>query len=124
MARIACFAVLLVAVLAPAAHAAGRAATIDALDRQMNRAGSGSGAYVVDLDSGTPLYARAADVPRIPASVNKLYTTSAALVRYGREGELSTEGLRGTHPDGKGFVAGNVYLRGGGDPELDRAELV
>ena len=67
MARIAVLAVLLVAVLAPAAHAAGRTATITALDRQMNKAGSGSGAYVVDLDSGTPLYARAADVPRIPA---------------------------------------------------------
>src|SRR3954451_9829439 len=114
MARIACFAVLLVAVLAPAAHAAGRAATIDALDRQMNRAGSGSRAYVVDLDSGTPLYARAADVPRIPASVNKLYTTSAALVRYGREGQLSTEVLGGSDPAAKGGGAGNVYPPGGG----------
>jgi serine-type D-Ala-D-Ala carboxypeptidase/endopeptidase (penicillin-binding protein 4) len=116
MARIACLAVLLAAVLAPAAHAAGRAATINALDRQMNRAGSGSGAYVVDLDSGTPLYARAADVPRIPASVNKLYTTSAALVRYGKEGQLSTEVLGDSDPDEDGVVTGNVYLRGGGDP--------
>jgi len=123
MARIACLAVLLVAVLAPAAHAAGRATTIRALDRQMNKAGSGSGAYVVDLDSGTPLYARAADVPRIPASVNKLYTTSAALVRYGAEGQLSTEVLGDSDPDEKGVVTGNVYLRGGGDPELNRAEL-
>src|SRR3954452_6840887 len=99
MARIACFAVLLVAVLAPAAHAAGRAATIDALDRQMNRAGSGSGAYVVDLDSGTPLYARAADVPRIPASVNKLYTTSTALRLYGEDGQLTTNVLGDAQPD-------------------------
>jgi serine-type D-Ala-D-Ala carboxypeptidase/endopeptidase (penicillin-binding protein 4) len=123
MARIACLAALLVAVLAPAAQAAGRAGTVKALDRQMNRAGTGSGAYVVDLDSGAALYARAADVPRIPASVNKLYTTSAALVRYGAEGQLDTEVLGDSDPDEKGVVTGNLYLRGGGDPEFDRAEL-
>ncbi len=123
MARILCLAAVLVAVLAPAAHAAGRAATVRALDRQMNRAGSGSGAYVLDLDSGTPLYARAGDVPRIPASVNKLYTTSAALVRYGAEGQLSTRVLGDSDPNAKGVVTGNVYLQGGGDPEFDRAEL-
>jgi D-alanyl-D-alanine carboxypeptidase/D-alanyl-D-alanine-endopeptidase (penicillin-binding protein 4) len=83
MARIAFLAVLLVAVLAPAAYAAGPAATVRALDRQMNQAGTGSGALVVDLDSGATLYARRPDVPRLPASVNKLYTTSAAMTLYG-----------------------------------------
>src|SRR5919197_3697917 len=120
MARIVCLAALLVAVLAPAAHAAGRTATIRALDRQMNKAGSGSGAYVLDLDSGATLYARAPDVPRIPASVNKLYTTSAALVRYGEEGQLSTAVLGDSDPDEDGVVTGNIYLRGGGDPEFGR----
>jgi D-alanyl-D-alanine carboxypeptidase/D-alanyl-D-alanine-endopeptidase (penicillin-binding protein 4) len=123
MARIVCLAALLLAVLAPAAHAAGKAATIRALDRQMNKAGSGSGAYVLDLDSGTPLYGRAADVPRIPASVNKLYTTSAALTRYGKDGQLDTQVLGDGDPDENGVVTGNVYLQGGGDPEFNRAEL-
>jgi serine-type D-Ala-D-Ala carboxypeptidase/endopeptidase (penicillin-binding protein 4) len=122
MVRLACLAALLAAALAPAAHAAGRAVTVKALDRQMSRAGSGSGAYVVDLDSGAPVYARSPDVPRIPASVNKLYTTSAALLRYGDEGELTTEVRGDAAPDDDGVLKGNLYLVGGGDPEFGRAE--
>jgi D-alanyl-D-alanine carboxypeptidase/D-alanyl-D-alanine-endopeptidase (penicillin-binding protein 4) len=89
----------------------------------MNRAGTGAGAYVIDLDTGATLYSRAPDVPRIPASVNKLYTTSAALLRYGEQGQLTTEVLGDTQPDDDGVVTGNLYLRGGGDPEFGRAEL-
>jgi D-alanyl-D-alanine carboxypeptidase/D-alanyl-D-alanine-endopeptidase (penicillin-binding protein 4) len=122
MARIACLAALLAALLAPAAHAAGPAATARALDRQMSKAGSGSGAYVVDLDSGRQLYARSPDTPRIPASVNKLYTTSSALLRYGAEGQLTTEVLGATELDDAGVVDGNLYLRGGGDPAFSLAE--
>ena len=59
---------------------------------------------------------------RIPASVNKLYTTSAALVRYGDEGQLTTEALGDAQPDDDGVLKGNLYLRGGGDPEFGRAE--
>jgi D-alanyl-D-alanine carboxypeptidase/D-alanyl-D-alanine-endopeptidase (penicillin-binding protein 4) len=122
MVRIVCLAALLSAALAPAADAAGRAATVRALDRQMNRAGTGSGAYVVDLDSGATLYARAGDVPRIPASVNKLYTTSAALVRYGDQAQLDTDVLGDAQPDEGGVLKGNLYLRGGGDPEFGPAQ--
>src|SRR3954454_14215094 len=109
MARIVCLAALLAAVLAPTADAAGRTATIRALDRQMNRAGTGSGAFVVDLDSGATLYSRAADVPRIPASVNKLYTTSPALVRYGDQAQLDTKVLGDAQPDDAGVLKGNLY---------------
>jgi D-alanyl-D-alanine carboxypeptidase/D-alanyl-D-alanine-endopeptidase (penicillin-binding protein 4) len=122
MARLALLAALLVAVLAPAAHAAGRAATIRALDRQMSKAGVGAGAYVIDLDTGATLYAKRPDVPRAPASVNKLYTTSAALDLYGPEGQLTTTVLGDTQPDDDGVVTGNLYLRGGGDPEFARTE--
>ena len=57
---------------------------------------------------------------RIPASVNKLYTTSAALLLYGADGQLTTEVLgagadRGRRPEG------DLYLRGGGDPSFSRA---
>jgi serine-type D-Ala-D-Ala carboxypeptidase/endopeptidase (penicillin-binding protein 4) len=123
MARIACLAALLFAALAPTAQAAGLKATARTLDRQMSRAGAGSGALVVDLDRGTTLYARDPDVPRIPASVNKLYTTSAALAEYGPDGQLNTDVLGDTVVDDSGVVTGNLYLRGGGDPELDQAEL-
>jgi serine-type D-Ala-D-Ala carboxypeptidase/endopeptidase (penicillin-binding protein 4) len=122
MARIVCLAALLAAVLAPTADAAGRTATIRLLDRQMNRAGTGSSAFVMDLDNGATLYARAADVPRIPASVNKLYTTSAALVRYGAEAQLNTDVLGDAQPDENGVLKGNLYLRGGGDPEFGTAQ--
>jgi serine-type D-Ala-D-Ala carboxypeptidase/endopeptidase (penicillin-binding protein 4) len=122
MARLACLAALLAALLAPTAEAAGLSATVRTLDRQMNRAGSGSGALVVDLDTGATLYSRAPDVQRIPASVNKLYTTSTALLRYGEEGQLTTAVLGDAAPDDDGVLKGNLYLRGGGDPEFGRAE--
>jgi serine-type D-Ala-D-Ala carboxypeptidase/endopeptidase (penicillin-binding protein 4) len=119
MGRILCLAALLAALLVPAAHAAGPAATARLLDRQMNRASGG--AYVVDLDTGAVLYSRAPDVPRIPASVNKLYTTAAALTRYGAEGQLTTEVLGDVALE-DGVLDGNLYLRGGGDPSFSRAE--
>jgi serine-type D-Ala-D-Ala carboxypeptidase/endopeptidase (penicillin-binding protein 4) len=122
MVRLACLAALLAALLAPTAQAAGLAATVRTLDRQMNRAGPGSGALVVDLDSGATLYSRAADVPRIPASVNKLYTTSTALLRYGEEGQIATQVLGDAAPDDDGVLKGNLYLHGGGDPEFGLAE--
>ena len=121
MARIVCLAALLAALLAPAAQAGGPAATARALDRQMSKAGIASGAYVVDLDSGRELYARAPDVARIPASVNKLFTTSAALRLYGAEGQLTTEVL-GSAPIEDGVLQGDLYLRGGGDPSFSRAQ--
>jgi D-alanyl-D-alanine carboxypeptidase/D-alanyl-D-alanine-endopeptidase (penicillin-binding protein 4) len=119
MGRIFCLAALLAALLAPAAQAAGPASTARLLDRQMHRASGG--AYVVDLDTGAVLYSRAPDVPRIPASVNKLYTTAAALTRYGAEGQLTTEVL-GDAALADGLLDGNLYLRGGGDPGFSRAE--
>ncbi|MGH2949380.1 MAG: D-alanyl-D-alanine carboxypeptidase, partial [Solirubrobacteraceae bacterium] len=122
MARILCLAALLATTLAPAAQAAGPEATARALERQMRFAGPGSGAYVVDLDSGAPLYARVPDVARIPASVNKLYTTAAALARFGPDAQLVTEVLAAAPQDDLGVVAGNVYLRGGGDPAFGRRE--
>jgi D-alanyl-D-alanine carboxypeptidase/D-alanyl-D-alanine-endopeptidase (penicillin-binding protein 4) len=122
MARIASLVVLLAVLLVPAAQAAGPAATVRTLNRQMSQAGSGSGALVIDLDTGRTLYAVRPDVPRIPASVNKLYTTSAAMTLYGDGGTLTTEVLGDAQPDDDGVVTGNLYLRGGGDPEFDRAD--
>jgi len=122
MARILTLALVLAAALAPAAQAAGPEATVRALDRQMRHAGSGSGAFVMDLETGAELYSSAPDVPRIPASVNKLYTTSAALLDYGADGQLVTEVLGARPLDEEGVVRGNLYLRGGGDPTFGPAE--
>ena len=61
----------------------------------MARAGASSGAYVVDLGCGQELYASKPDVARMPASVEKLYTTAGALLRYGPRGPLTTTVLVG-----------------------------
>jgi D-alanyl-D-alanine carboxypeptidase/D-alanyl-D-alanine-endopeptidase (penicillin-binding protein 4) len=116
-------ALLLVAALAPAAaQAGGPAATRAALASQMRWAGAGSGAIAVDLDSGRTIYAKRPDTPRTPASVEKLYTTSTALTRYGVDGHLSTRLLGDTGVDPAGELIGNLYLRGGGDPNLGAAQ--
>jgi serine-type D-Ala-D-Ala carboxypeptidase/endopeptidase (penicillin-binding protein 4) len=112
---------LVVLVAAPSAHAAGLAATTKVLQREMARAGGSSGAYVLDLGSGTELYASKPDVGRMPASVNKLYTSATALLRYGADGRLTTTVLSSGLPDETGTINGNVVLRGGGDPTFNTA---
>jgi serine-type D-Ala-D-Ala carboxypeptidase/endopeptidase (penicillin-binding protein 4) len=121
MVRIALLVAALCALLAPAAQAAGPARTKQILERAMAQAGSGSGAYVVDLDTGRALFDDDGSVPRIPASVEKLYTSATALIRYGAEGALSTTVHADAAPDAFGVVAGNLYLRGGGDPTFNAA---
>ena len=119
-------ALLLVAALLPAAAlAGGPAATRAALASQMRQAGGGSGAFAMDLDSGRTIYAKRADAARIPASVEKLYTTSTALTLYGVEGHLTTRVLGDVGVDPAGVLIGNLYLRGGGDPNFsERAAAV
>jgi D-alanyl-D-alanine carboxypeptidase/D-alanyl-D-alanine-endopeptidase (penicillin-binding protein 4) len=108
-------AAVLLAVLAPAAAGADLRATRTALDRELRRAGTASGAMAVDLDTGRTVYARRATTPRIPASVNKLNTTAALLRRLGPEATLFTDVLVPGPVEG-GVVEGNIFLRGGGDP--------
>jgi serine-type D-Ala-D-Ala carboxypeptidase/endopeptidase (penicillin-binding protein 4) len=116
VARITAIACVVAVALASAAAAAGPAATKRALAAQMRWAGSSSGALAVDLDSGRTIYLRRADIPRMPASVEKLYTSAATLRRLGPAGVLSTSVLGETAPDAGGVVDGDLYLRGGGDP--------
>jgi D-alanyl-D-alanine carboxypeptidase/D-alanyl-D-alanine-endopeptidase (penicillin-binding protein 4) len=93
----------------------------NALDKGLGQAGGRDGAYVVDLTTGQSLYGASADVGRLPASVQKLYTTSTALLRFGPRATLSTsvlgQGTRGP----KGTWMGTLYLRGGGDPTFGSA---
>jgi len=82
----------------------------------MGAAGSWGGAYVVNADSGRPVLAWRHTTPRILASNTKLFTTAAALARFGVEGTLATE-VRGSAQLGeRGVWRGNLYLVGGGDP--------
>jgi serine-type D-Ala-D-Ala carboxypeptidase/endopeptidase (penicillin-binding protein 4) len=120
MVRIATLACLLLALLLPAvASAAGRSGTARALDAQMRQAGGGSSALVVDLDSGAEIYGMRADTPRMPASVEKLYTSATTLRRLGAGGRLTTSVFAEVEPDAAGVIDGDLYLRGGGDPTFD-----
>ncbi len=91
-----------------------------ALNAGMRAAGQYSGAYVLDLTSGQVLYAHNARVGRLPASVEKLYTTSAVLRQFGPGATLTTALLGIGHFHGSTFD-GTLYLRGGGDPTFGSA---
>jgi D-alanyl-D-alanine carboxypeptidase/D-alanyl-D-alanine-endopeptidase (penicillin-binding protein 4) len=93
------------------------------LTHEMRRAGTFSGVYVRDLDSGRTLFESKPDVARVPASVEKLYTTSAALLRFGPDATLKTTIAGGGFMDPDGVWRGNLYIHGGGDPTLDREDL-
>jgi D-alanyl-D-alanine carboxypeptidase/D-alanyl-D-alanine-endopeptidase (penicillin-binding protein 4) len=91
------------------------------LSAGLGNAGRSSGALVLDLTTGAKLYASAAGVGRLPASVEKIYTTSTALLELGPGATLVTQVLgRGTLGAG-GVWTGMLYLRGGGDPTFGSA---
>lgn len=73
---------------------------------------------VIDVGSEAPLAALNADTPRTPASVAKLLTTSAALIRMGADFRWPTRFYVDNMPDANGVVQGNLYVQGGGDPFL------
>jgi D-alanyl-D-alanine carboxypeptidase/D-alanyl-D-alanine-endopeptidase (penicillin-binding protein 4) len=83
---------------------------------QMRMAGPHAGALAVDLATGATIYALRADVPRAPASVEKLYTTATALARFGPDATLETSVLGTGTPDASGTWHGDLYRKGGGDP--------
>ena len=69
-----------------------------------------------DLDSGTDLFALRAGTARVPASVEKLYTTATALLRLGPAETLDTRAVSAADVDAGGVLRGNLVLVGGGDP--------
>ena len=112
------------AVLPAGAASAISAPTLQAkLAREMRHAGGFSGAYVRDLDSERTLFAAKADAPRAPASVEKLYTTASALMRFGPDATLPTTVAGRGVLDPDGVWRGDLYLRGGGDPTLGPDDL-
>jgi D-alanyl-D-alanine carboxypeptidase/D-alanyl-D-alanine-endopeptidase (penicillin-binding protein 4) len=92
-----------------------------ALSSDMRSEGGASGAEVVDLNTGESLFSSASRTRRIPASVEKVYTTSTALLRFGGSARLSTDVLGVGRLDGKGGWHGTIYLRGSGDPTFGSA---
>jgi serine-type D-Ala-D-Ala carboxypeptidase/endopeptidase (penicillin-binding protein 4) len=117
MRRFALLVAALTCVAVPAqAGAAADPALLSKLGRYMGAAGSGSGAYVANLTDGETVFRWRPGRARILASNTKLFTTAAALARFGTEGTLGTEVLGVGSPDVEGVWRGDLYLRGGGDP--------
>jgi len=89
-----------------------------ALEKRTATFGSRSGALVRDLTTGKTLYERRRGLGLAPASNEKLYTTAAAILKYGPNAKLTTT-LRvapGAVPDEDGVIDGDVILVGAGDP--------
>ena len=86
-----------------------------ALRGPMRSSGGASGATVIDLTNERPLFRLRSDRLRTPASVQKLYTTSTALLRYGPDASLKTTvaGVGALQGD---TWKGDLYLHGAGDP--------
>ena len=94
-----------------------------ALNSGMRQIGGATSAEVVDMTTGQTLYSVDAGVGRLPASVEKIYTTSTALLRFGPSATLSTTILGSGYLDSNRVWHGILYLRGGGDPTFGSARF-
>jgi D-alanyl-D-alanine carboxypeptidase/D-alanyl-D-alanine-endopeptidase (penicillin-binding protein 4) len=76
------------------------------------------GVMVVSLTRGDTLFSRNAGEMMQPASTMKLFSTAAALDRFGPEYSFSTDVLRDAAVAADGSLTGNLYLRADGDPSM------
>lgn len=86
-------------------------------------AGGASGAWVADAGAGSQLFASKPDRRRTPASVEKLFTSATALERLGEDARFPTTVLTDGELGEDGRLAGNLYIKGFGDPALTKAGL-
>ena len=76
------------------------------------------GVEVRSTRSGRILYARNAEKNFKPASTLKVVTTAAALDAFGPDARFRTTVETAGRLDDKGMIVGDIYLVGGGDPNL------
>lgn len=97
-----------------------QAKALGALQRTLRvdfrRAGGTDSAVVLDATTGRTLFSLAPNTPRLPASLQKLYTTTTALLRLGGGATFQTRVLGVGALGPGGAWQGTLYLRGGGDP--------
>ena len=93
------------------------------LQRQIRAAGSHSGAYVANATENRGVFRFRADRARILASNTKLFTTAAALARFGSAGRLATTVRGEGNLEADGTWRGSLYLVGGGDPSFGSTQL-
>ncbi len=110
--------------LAPSVAAAGLKDRIAATLARYGMAGPGTSVAVFDLTAKRSVYQLRPDVLRLPASNEKLVTSSAALAAWTATFRFSTQlFVDAPGPDTEGVVHGDVYLRGLGDPTLSTASF-
>ena len=80
------------------------------------------GIRVLDMATGNVLFSRRGSVLMDPASNQKVLATATALLRLGSTWRFRTE-LSGPPPDRDGTIAGDLVLRGSGDPSLRDTHL-
>src|SRR5205823_6596756 len=93
------------------------------LSRYLHQGGSYSGLFVEDATAGKTVCSSAARKPRTLASNTKLFTTSAAMARFGPGYRFQTDLWRVGAVDSSGTLHGDLYLVGGGDPTLSNTSF-
>jgi len=88
------------------------------LGQDLNRQGGDNSALVVDETTDRTLWAYNDAISRLPASVEKLYTTTAALLSFGPAQTFTTSVYGAGQLTPAGTFIGTLYLRGGGDPSF------
>jgi len=76
-----------------------------------------AGVVAYSLDKGELLYEKNGDLKLIPASVSKLFTAYAAMKKLKPTSTFKTT-VYTTGPIQEGKLAGDLYLKGGGDPSF------
>ncbi|MEV6207998.1 D-alanyl-D-alanine carboxypeptidase/D-alanyl-D-alanine-endopeptidase [Kitasatospora sp. NPDC051914] len=92
-------------------------ADLDALLADARLANAQAGVQVLDAATGQVLYARQPGALLTPASTMKTVTSAAALDLLGADHRFTTE-VRTTGTASGSKLAGDLVLRGGGDPSL------
>lgn len=112
------FAALIAFLLLPPLASGASKACEEMRQRLLRGGGGASGLLVVDGESGRVVCGRAAKRQRTLASNTKLFTTAAALHRFGPRHRIRTELRAGGKVDKRGVLRGDLYLAGSGDPAL------
>lgn len=102
--------------------ASGLTARIDTFVEQPRFRHAAWGIHVADLTSGRVLYARNAQRLFVPASNTKLYTAALALDVLGPDARFATRLQTSARRRGS-VLAGDLVLRGGGDPSLGNEDV-
>ena len=96
------------------------------IDAAIQSAGAAQQAFwgirIVNLTDGAVVYEKNANRFFVPASNTKLFSTALALMRLGPSYRFSTRVLAASQPM-NGIVSGDLWLVGGGDPNLSARAL-